>query len=176
MPSPNAFLRLCRQLHLYIGVFIAPALLFFAFTGSLQTAGFQDMANGPHWIKVLAQIHKKQTDILPQRKPRAPGPAPDMRADKHPDTDAALPAKHQHEPAPQSTASPAPPASTAPAPPATPPPGHLPEKLFFFLVCLGLFTSTLTGLYMSFRYNSNKTAVAILLTLGVVLPLLFLKF
>ena len=37
MTSKNDTLKLFRTLHLYIGTFIAPALLFFAFTGALQT-------------------------------------------------------------------------------------------------------------------------------------------
>ena len=35
--ASHALLRVLRKMHLYLGVFTAPALLFFAFTGALQT-------------------------------------------------------------------------------------------------------------------------------------------
>ena len=37
MSASHKLLKYLRLLHLYTGVFIAPALLFFAFTGALQT-------------------------------------------------------------------------------------------------------------------------------------------
>ena len=48
----------------------------------------------------------------------------------------------------------------------------LPMTIFFVLVSLGLFISTLTGLYMSFRYARNKVAVSGALVAGVLVPLL----
>ena len=35
-----AVLKIVRLTHLYLGVFIAPAIVFFAFTGALQTLSF----------------------------------------------------------------------------------------------------------------------------------------
>ncbi len=37
MSSTHTLLKYTRLVHLYLGVFITPALLFFAFTGALQT-------------------------------------------------------------------------------------------------------------------------------------------
>src|SRR5580704_16397624 len=73
MSSSHIFLRYTRLTHLYLGVFIAPALLFFAFTGALQTFSLHETTRGssykpPAWAVLLAQIHKKQTPIVPVRK------------------------------------------------------------------------------------------------------------
>jgi len=38
--------KLLRMLHLYLGVFAAPALLFFAFTGGLQTFSLHETTRG----------------------------------------------------------------------------------------------------------------------------------
>jgi hypothetical protein len=156
MPSPASTLRFFRQVHLYIGIFIAPALLFFALTGALQTFSLHETTQGstykpPTWIVTLAQLHKKQTAAVPVRKPRPEAPRP-------PD------AKPKDQP---------------PAPAATPSPGpksHLPMKIFFLCVALGLVTSTLTGIYMAYKYGRSKTAVTGLLLAGVVVPLLLLPF
>src|SRR5712672_3037500 len=96
MSSSHTFLKYLRLIHLYTGVFIAPALLFFAFTGALQTFSLHETTRGssykpPAWAVMLAQIHKKQTPIVPIRKP-AP---PDRQADK------ATPEKAQSSPTPQ---------------------------------------------------------------------------
>lgn len=65
--SPRLMRRL-RQLHLYFGTFFAPAILFFAFSGMLQTFDFHEARNHPpQWLKVIAQLHKKQD--LPRPKP-----------------------------------------------------------------------------------------------------------
>lgn len=49
-------------------------------------------------------------------------------------------------------------------------------KCFFLLVSVGLFISTLTGLYMAYRYKRNKLAVTGVLVAGVLIPLLLLPF
>ena len=75
MSASHSFLKLARHIHLYVGVFIAPAVLFFAFTGGLQVFGLHETSRGsdyrpPAWLAIAAQLHKKQTDVLPVRKPR----------------------------------------------------------------------------------------------------------
>ena len=64
MSSLHTLLKYVRLVHLYLGVFIAPALLFFAFTGALQTFSLHETTRGsnykpPAWAIVLGQIHKK---------------------------------------------------------------------------------------------------------------------
>src|SRR5215472_5767814 len=73
MSSSHTFLRYLRLIHLYTGVFIAPAVLFFAFTGALQTFSLHETTRGsnykpPAWAVVLGQIHKKQTPVVPVRR------------------------------------------------------------------------------------------------------------
>src|SRR5665213_134265 len=98
MSTSHGVLKLFRKLHLYIGVFITPALLFFAFTGALQTFSLHETTQGsnykpPTWAVTLAQLHKKQTTIVPVRKlrPAADAPKPDKPSDapaKSPDAPA----------------------------------------------------------------------------------------
>jgi hypothetical protein len=158
MASSNALLKFSRQIHRYLGLFIAPALIFFAFTGALQTFSLHETTQGsdykpPAWIATLAQIHKKQTDVVPVRKPK-PGP------DKIP-TDKAAKSDKPADPN---------------APPAPKPKTHLPMKVFFLVVAVGLLISSVTGIYMAYRYGGSKLVTTSLLLAGVVVPVVLLKF
>jgi hypothetical protein len=137
-------LKIIRLVHLYLGVFIAPAIFFFAFTGALQTFSLHGaVKNGSYkpanWIAVLAQLHKKQTAELPPRKD------PAMK-------DSSL------DPETQKKRDSAPKRNT------------LPMKIFFLAVSLGLSLSTITGLYMSYMYCRSKVGVTAVLLAGVVIP------
>ncbi len=162
MPKPHAVLRVFRLLHLYIGVFIAPALLFFALTGALQTFSLHESTPGSSykpkaWIVTLAQIHKKQTPVAPQRRQPPPAAAPSPAGDHHGHADTA--------------AAPAQPAA-APTPAQAIAKAHnpLPLKIFFLLVSIGLFLSTISGLYMTWKYVRNRVVMAVLLIAGIVTP------
>jgi len=66
-------MRQIRQFHRYLGLFFTPAILFFAFSGMLQTFDFHEPQQGaapPRWIAIIARIHKKQ-DLPKPRPPRA---------------------------------------------------------------------------------------------------------
>ena len=158
MTTSHQILKVIRQIHLYIGIFISPALLFFALTGALQTFSLHEKTRGsdyrpPTWIVTLAQLHKKQTTTVPVRKQRPPDAAPKPDAPK--------PDKH----------------ADAPQPSLEPPQKfHRPMKIFFLLVAIGLFTSTLTGIYMSYKFMRNKLVVTALLLGGIIIPLLLLPF
>jgi hypothetical protein len=159
MSSSHKILKVLRQIHLYTGIFISPAILFFALTGALQTFSLHETTRGsdykpPTWIVTLGQLHKKQTTTVPARKQRPP--------DGTPKPDTPSPDKHA-KPAPQ----------LSPEPPQK---SHLPMKIFFLLVAIGLFTSTLTGVYMSYKFVRNKFVVTALLIAGIILPLLLLPF
>ena len=83
MSTTHTVLRYLRLIHLYVGVFISPALLFFAFTGALQTFSLHETTRGsnykpPAWAVTLGQIHKKQTPIVPPRRV----PPPERPAEK----------------------------------------------------------------------------------------------
>ena len=54
-----------RQFHLWLGIFYAPVIMFFAFTGALQTLGLHEAnprtGEPPQkWIVTVSQIHKNQ--------------------------------------------------------------------------------------------------------------------
>jgi uncharacterized iron-regulated membrane protein len=155
--SSNSLLKRFRQIHLYIGIFISPAILFFAFTGALQTFSLHESGHGrenynpPKWIMRIAQLHKNQNLTVREKKP---GALPDAK-----------PKLDKPEGA-----------SATPKPTAAPQKSHLPMKIFFLLVTLGLFTSTVTGIYIAYRFNRNKWVVTGLLVAGIVVPLVLLPF
>ena len=168
MSSSHTILRYVRLIHLYFGVFISPALIFFAFTGALQTFSLHETTRGsnykpPAWAVTLGQIHKKQTPVVTKRSDKPALPA-DAGADKPSP-------KHHHDDAPAAPMAAAPPAS-APAAALAHPHNPLPLKIFFLLVSIGLFTSTVTGLYMSYKYIRNKALVTTLVVAGTVIPVL----
>ncbi len=164
MSSSHVLLRYVRLTHLYLGIFIAPAILFFAFTGALQTFSLHETTRGssykpPAWAVMLAQIHKKQTPIVPARK----APTPDKPIDKA--------ASERPQPLVASAPAPAPKPADAPAPH-----NALPLKLFFLLVAIGLFTSTFSGLYMSYKYIRNRKLITATLLAGIIVPILLTIF
>ncbi len=143
-------LKAIRLTHLYSGVFLAPAILFFAITGGLQMFSLHETTRGSSYVPPailvhLAQLHKKATLTVPQRK---------------------------LTPAPSAAPTPAPPPSNKP--PAAAQPSYLPMKIFFALVALGLVISTLSGLVMSWTYTRNKTLIAGAFLAGILVPVLLL--
>jgi hypothetical protein len=144
--SNPALAMTVRQLHTYVGAFIAPSVLFFAFTGSLQLFSLHE-AHGtykpPALIAQLGSVHKDQTL---QRSP-APGEAGgDADHDRdHADN------HHGGGKAPWNV-------------------GAL--KWFFLAVAICLISSTLAGLWLAFTVNRRKRLVLGLLAAGVILPLL----
>src|SRR5277367_1640251 len=125
MSSSHTVLKYLRLTHLYIGVFTAPALLFFAFTGALQTFSLHETTRGssykpPAWAVTLGQIHKKQTTVLPVRKPAPPDRPADRPTDKPNDRPTDRPAIDKPQPTvpsgAQSTPNGSPKTSDTPAP------------------------------------------------------------
>jgi hypothetical protein len=138
-------LRLFRKTHLYFGLFISPALLFFAFTGAVQTLSLHEIAGSSY-----------KTTVMPVRKAPEGGQAHDGGHADH----AGAPAS-----APQPTVT-----------LAGKQRQHLPMKIFFLVVAVGLLTSTATGIYMSYKYERSKLLVTGALVAGVVVPMVLLKF
>jgi hypothetical protein len=160
MAPTTSYLQAFRLTHRYIGIFISPAVLFFAFTGAVQTFSLHETTRGssykpPQILVILAQIHKKQTPVIAQpRPPAAPRP------------------QGAGGPGGSAAATPAAPKPPAPAPTGPDAPKHnpWPLKIFFLLVALSLFTSTLSGIYMAYKFTRNKLTVTLLLVLGTVIP------
>jgi len=58
-------IKVMRNIHLYLGVFFAPLLIFFLISGSWQTFGLNSASKDgsyepPAIIKTLSQVHKNQ--------------------------------------------------------------------------------------------------------------------
>jgi uncharacterized iron-regulated membrane protein len=138
-----------RQLHSYIGAFIAPLVLFLAFTGSLQVFSLHEAHGGyapPPLLVRLSRVHKDQTAALPAARPEG-----GMRTRRtHAHADAASPGAR------------------------TIPWAMMALKWFFLLVAVGLTVSTLLGLWMAFTYGRRKGLILGLLVAGAVLPVLLL--
>lgn len=73
-------LKRLRLVHLYLGLFLAPMILFFAFSGMLQLfhkheAQPGDTSQPARWIAVMAAMHKDQNTEVHERKlqPARPG-------------------------------------------------------------------------------------------------------
>ncbi len=181
MATRATVLKYVRLSHLYIGVFIAPAVVFFAITGAFQTfnlhkTGERKGYTPPRILAVLARIHKDATPILASEDAAA------LDAAKKKKAAAKAAAKAKKSAEPKGAAADPPPqaaaATPAPAPnnaASTPGSRHvtLPLKLFFLLVAINLIISTGTGIYMAYKYKSNKLIVGLCLVSGVVLPIVF---
>jgi len=160
MAATHRWLKSFRTLHLYLGVFTAPALLFLAFTGALQSVNLHEAARGgdykpPAWIASIAHMHKKQSfDVPVKRVPPKPSVA---NADAAPKASAAARANDKPSPIPAGR-------------------NLWPMKIFFVLVSLSLILSTVTGIYMGWRYTRNRRRYGATLVAGVMVPALLLLF
>ena len=156
--SKARLLKLGRQFHLYIGVFSAPALLFFALSGALQTFSLHEAKKGcdykpPRWIVVMGEIHKKQAIESLVHKSQSAVMEDVWTQDRHGINEASRGTSH----APTRSA-------------------HHPLllKVFFVIVSLGFLSSVLTGVYMSYKYNRNQRLVTAVLLVGLITPVLLL--
>lgn len=137
-----------RRYHLYIGMFLAPAIIFFSFSGAIQTIGWQDDPAPAAWIRTIASIHKKQT--LP--KPRKPRPA-----EAAPDTKATPAVRGDRE-----------------APAVAKGPSPIPLKIFVILLSIGLIASAGLGIAIALANRSTRRVSTIMLVAGIVVPPLLL--
>jgi hypothetical protein len=138
-------LKTMRQLHRYMGLLFSPAILFFGFSGALQTFNLHspNKSTGyvpPVWVVEMAQLHKKQTLSLPKEKSKASQSEPGPR-----------------DPADQEKA-------------GQPRKSTLPLKCFVLLMSVGLLATTLLGIYMAFRYGGDRRLIWGMLIGGTLLP------
>lgn len=147
--NPALRLGLIRQFHIYISVFVAPSLLFFAATGALQTFRIPDQREAPVVIQKLARLHKDDVfAIKPPRPKRAEGGSHENgsheRAEKPPE------AKPQPKPATEAL------------------------KWFFTVVSIGIGITTLLGLWMTLAHGRRKALMWLVLLAGAAAPVLIL--
>lgn len=147
--NPALLQRRVRDVHLYLGLLIAPSVLFFAATGAVQLFGWHEREAGrdytpPPIVERLAMAHKKQAFTLPRRRPP---PKPEAGGGA---------------------------GARAPSP-AQPTPLNVELlKWFFLVVSLGLIVSTCLGLWLGLRFARNRRLAWGLLIAGVVIPILLL--
>jgi hypothetical protein len=168
----HAVLKLMRKVHLYLGVFTTPALLFFAFTGAMQTFNLHEARRGsdykpPQWIATLAQLHKKQTTEARKAPSQPVGGQASQR-------DIGKPAGLHGEGRSAGEMRPA--EAGGPGSISVPRKSHLPMKIFFSLVSVSLALSVLTGAYLSYKYDRGWWLLTGMLAAGVVVPLCLLPF
>lgn len=140
-----------RTLHAYIGMLIAPSVLFLTFTGLLQIYGLHE-AHGsytpPAVIAELSAVHKDQHFVTHDDHDDGPHNAA-PHDHEAPDHDAAPP-HHDHDEG----------LGTA----------RVLLKAFFASVAAGLFLSTSLGMWMALRQRAKRTAHLILLAIGTFVP------
>jgi hypothetical protein len=150
--NPALRLALIRNLHVWISVFVAPSLLFFAFTGALQTFRIPDQKEAPVVLQKLARLHKDDVFAVKPVRPKKPeaagGHDKAAKADKPPE------AKPQPKPKPSTQV----------------------LKWFFATVSVGIAVTTLLGLWMAIAYSRQKLVIWALLIAGAVAPILILAF
>jgi hypothetical protein len=136
-----------RRWHLYIGMFIAPSVLFFALTGAVQLFSLHE-AHGsyvpPLIVEKLSAVHKDQV----------------FAASRH----------HHQDAAAKPTAAARPPAGEDDK-------VKLPTlalKVFFLIVALGLAASTGLGLWIGLTRPGRKRTPLAMLAAGAVIPLVLL--
>ncbi|MBV8970656.1 MAG: hypothetical protein JO290_00015 [Sphingomonadaceae bacterium] len=62
---------------MYLGTFFAPAILFFAISGGVQTYRLTELPQAPAWSQWLSSLHKDQAAPRPRKpRPAATGRAP----------------------------------------------------------------------------------------------------
>lgn len=134
-----------RTWHTYLGILIAPSVLFFAFTGSLQIFSLHEAHDTyvpPQLLEKLASVHKDQVFALKAHDD-------DHHHDEHAaDEHGATPPEHEEEPSLATTL----------------------LKYFFLLVATALFVSTLLGLWLGLTHVRHKRVGWWLLAVGIIVP------
>jgi hypothetical protein len=142
-----------RQWHAYIGLFIAPSILFFAITGAIQIFSLHEAHGSYHppvLLEKLGAVHKDQVFERPHEdKPHGdepqPGAHPGAAPDEHPTDDDE---------------------KTSVATYAL--------KWFFTIVALGLTVSTCIGVWMGLTQTRRKTTGWCCILAGALIPLCLL--
>jgi len=146
---------LLRQIHSYLGAFIAPSIIFFALTGALQLFSLHEAHGGyapAAIIEKLARVHKDQVFAPAEHnKPKPEG----KQAEDAGKEGGASPAPQQDDDDQMALST-------------------MLLKWFFLVVALGLTASTLFGLWIAFTRPRGKAAALWLVAAGAVIPLVLL--
>lgn len=156
--------RKLRQFHFYLGVFFAPAIIFFAISGALQTFRLQEEKGWggppPTWIVWLAAIHKDQGPPRPKRA------RPVVAEAAKPVVDPAVAAAAKAKAA---LADP-----FAPAQKPAKPRSRLPMQIFTVVMGIGLMLSALLGIVVALNNKAMRRLSIIMLAAGALVPILLI--
>jgi len=139
-----------RQWHAYLGLFIAPSVLFFTLTGIVQIFDLHEAHGGYHpavLLEKLSKVHKDQVFAAPREQPAPAHDAANAPAGGD------RPAQDEDEKQSVST---------------------YVAKWFFTLVALGLIASSLIGIWMGTTQTRRKGLAWTLLLLGTLVPIVLL--
>jgi hypothetical protein len=139
-----------RQLHAYLGMLIAPTVLFLAATGLLQIYNLHEAHAGytpPALIAALSAVHKDQHFAMKDDDGHAAGAEARKHEAEH---EAEHAAEHEGKGGAQT-------------------PITL-LKAYFALVAVGLFLSTLAGLWMALQQSLRRRTHLVLLAIGTIVP------
>lgn len=140
-----------RQLHLYLGVFFAPCILFFALSGAVQVLGLHEASKGGGGYKPAPVVEKLSEVHIHQRYAA------------------------KRKPSPPASAAAAPRPAAAPAPPPKPPAlSTTLTKWFFVATASGLAISALLGIWMAVTQSRRRGLAWALLIAGALAPVLLL--
>jgi hypothetical protein len=138
-----------RQWHAYVGLFIAPSVLFFSLTGAIQIFNLHE-AHGSYrpavLLEKLSAVHKDQVFEEPHDRSEPDHDAPHAATGAPGDQ----PAEDEDEKQSAST---------------------LALKWFFLAVSLGLAASTLMGIWMGATQIRRKGPAWTLLIVGTLVPI-----
>lgn len=149
-------MKLVRRLHLWLSVFFAPSIVFFALSGLVLLNEWNEGAGGarPSSVAVtLAQVHKSQSYAAPPQRARPPEPP----AGRQPDNLGVDRA-----------------AARQPAPPRARPHRSAPLKAFFVLMTLALIATTGLGVAVAWSFRKERRLILATLGAGCLVPLVLL--
>jgi hypothetical protein len=138
-----------RQWHAYVGLFIAPSVLFFSVTGAVQIFNLHEAHGSYHpavLLEKLSAVHKDQVFKKPHDHDAPDHEAPDAAAGSTGDQ----PAEDEGEKQSVSTYA---------------------LKSFFAAVALGLIASTLMGIWMGTTQIRRRGLAWTLLVVGALVPI-----
>ncbi|MGA2550375.1 MAG: hypothetical protein ABSF50_09525 [Burkholderiaceae bacterium] len=146
-----------RQWHSYIGMLVAPSVLFFSITGSLQIFDLHEEHDGykpPILLEKLGHLHKDQVLSKPEGS---------HESDHHSSAGEANEASGQVTEKPEE--------HHAEAEPST---ATMILKWYFACIAVVLAVSTLMGIWIGLSRRDRRSVSIFLLLLGVILPGLLL--
>ena len=148
-----------RLLHRYLGLFFAPAIVFFSFSGALQTFSLHEVSRDssyqpPIWVVRMAQLHKKQTFIVPPVKAKV---KTESIADSAPISAKKVDvAENKVDEGAKKSGN-----DTS----------KFALKWFVFIMSIALMLSTVLGVVMALRYGGDARLVWAMIAFGTLFPL-----